>query len=153
MPKNEWVSESISEENLPQFAQNLIDWGKSYDIWLFQGDLGAGKTTLIKELGRQWKVLDSMSSPTFSIVNEYETEDGKLVYHFDFYRLNDELEAVDIGVEEYFYSGNYCLVEWPEKIPNLLPDRYLQVSLEVQPDQRRTIYVSRHEWANYPRNS
>ncbi|MEO0331993.1 MAG: tRNA (adenosine(37)-N6)-threonylcarbamoyltransferase complex ATPase subunit type 1 TsaE [Bacteroidota bacterium] len=145
MPKNEWVSESILEENLPHFVQNLIDWGKSYDIWLFRGDLGAGKTTLIKELGRQWKVLDSMSSPTFSIVNEYETEDGKLIYHFDFYRLNDELEALDIGVEEYFYSGNYCLVEWPEKIPNLLPDRYLQVSLEVQPDQSRTIYVSRHE--------
>ncbi len=86
-----------------------------------------------------------MSSPTFSIVNEYETSDGQTIYHFDFYRLKHESEAVDIGAEEYFDSGSYCLIEWPEKIPNLLPDRHLQVFLEVQPDQSRTIYASQHE--------
>ncbi|MGB3587891.1 MAG: tRNA (adenosine(37)-N6)-threonylcarbamoyltransferase complex ATPase subunit type 1 TsaE [Tunicatimonas sp.] len=145
MSKGEWVQKEVQEVNLPQVAQELIKWGNSYDIWLFQGDLGAGKTTLIKEFGRYWKVVDQMSSPTFSIVNEYETSDGQTIYHFDFYRLKHESEAVDIGAEEYFDSGSYCLIEWPEKIPNLLPDRHLQVFLEVQPDQSRTIYASQHE--------
>ncbi|WKN41524.1 tRNA (adenosine(37)-N6)-threonylcarbamoyltransferase complex ATPase subunit type 1 TsaE [Tunicatimonas pelagia] len=145
MPENEWARKTVPEADLSQVAQELINWGNSYDIWLFQGDLGAGKTTLIKELGRQWKVEDQMSSPTFSIVNEYRTSDGQSIYHFDFYRLNHESEAVDIGVEEYFDSESYCLVEWPEKIPNLLPDRHLQIFLEVQPDQSRTIYASQHE--------
>jgi len=145
MVENEWVQKGVKEEELPRVAQDLITWGSSYDIWLFQGDLGAGKTTFIKELGRQWEVKDQMSSPTFSIVNEYATYQGERIYHFDFYRLEHESEAVDIGTEEYFYSGSYCLIEWPEKIPNLLPDRHLQIFLEVQPDQSRTIYASKHE--------
>ncbi len=145
MPRDEWVHEAVQEVNLSQVAEKLINWGDSYDIWLFQGDLGAGKTTLIKELGQHWKVVDQMSSPTFSIVNEYETSGGQRIYHFDFYRLKHESEALDIGAEEYFDSGSYCLIEWPEKIPNLLPDRHLQIFLEVQPDQSRTIYASKHE--------
>ncbi|MEM9830240.1 MAG: tRNA (adenosine(37)-N6)-threonylcarbamoyltransferase complex ATPase subunit type 1 TsaE [Bacteroidota bacterium] len=145
MPENKWVKTSVNENNLPEVARELIGWADSYTIWLFQGELGAGKTTLIKELGRQWQVADAMSSPTFSIVNEYVTAGRQTIYHFDFYRLNDEMEAQDIGTEEYFDSGNRCLVEWPEKIPNLLPDRHIQIFLEVQPDQRRSIYASKHE--------
>lgn len=131
--------------DLPQVAEELIDWGDKYAIWLFQGDLGAGKTTFIKALGEQWQVEDQMSSPTFSIVNEYLRSNGQTIYHFDFYRLDDESEALDIGVDEYFDSGHRCLIEWAEKIPNLLPAQYLQVSLEVLPNQRRTIYASKHE--------
>ena len=139
------LSQAFTLKEIDTVAQEVL---KVVDgkIICFSGEMGAGKTTFIKALVKNLGGEDSGNSPTFGLVNQYNHPSGKILgYHFDFYRLNDELEALDIGVEEYFYSGNYCLVEWPEKIPNLLPDRYLQVSLEVQPDQRRTIYVSRHE--------
>jgi len=93
--------------------------------------MGSGKTTLIKELCLQIGVISAMSSPTFSLINEYETNSGEVVYHFDFYRLEDEQEAFDYGYEDYFFSGNYCFIEWPEKIPNLIPDNYLLIEIEM----------------------
>ncbi|WP_036776135.1 tRNA (adenosine(37)-N6)-threonylcarbamoyltransferase complex ATPase subunit type 1 TsaE [Pontibacter actiniarum] len=121
-----------SLEELPAAASVLIEEAASEPIILFEGPMGAGKTTLIKELCRQLGVQENVSSPTFALVNEYEGKGGKLIYHFDFYRINDEREALDIGAPEYFESGNLCLIEWPSMIPNLLPEHYLLV--ELQPD-------------------
>lgn len=97
-----------------------------------------GKTTLIKELCRQLGVKENVSSPTFSIVNEYAAKEGN-IYHFDFYRLKDEQEAFDFGYEEYFYSGEYCFVEWPEKIENLLPEDAVSISITANSEGERTI--------------
>lgn len=129
--------------DLPAAASVLIEEAQDEPIILFEGPMGAGKTTLIKEVCRQLGVKDNVSSPTFSLVNEYAGADGKLIYHFDFYRLNEEREALDIGALEYFDSGKICLIEWPSMIPNLLPEHYLLVTL--QPDaegQVRTMTIN-----------
>ena len=118
--------------DLPAAASVLLEEAKNEPIILFEGPMGAGKTTLIKELCRQLGVQENVSSPTFALVNEYEAANGKLIYHFDFYRINEEREALDIGALEYFDSGKMCLIEWPSLIPNLLPEHYLLVQL--QPD-------------------
>ncbi|MDB5125993.1 MAG: tRNA threonylcarbamoyladenosine biosynthesis protein TsaE [Mucilaginibacter sp.] len=102
--------------------------------------MGAGKTTLIKSLCEKLGVSDSVTSPTFSIVNEYKGTDSP-VYHFDFYRLKDQNEALDMGYEEYFYSGNYCFIEWPEKIANLIPDSFTGVRIHVLDANSRQITV------------
>lgn len=102
--------------------------------------MGAGKTTLIKELCAALGVEEAVTSPTFSIVNEYDIPLGK-IFHFDFYRLKTESEALDMGYEEYFYSGNYCFIEWPEKIPNLLPESFVSIGIKVVADNSREINV------------
>lgn len=102
--------------------------------------MGAGKTTLIKELCKGLGTTDTVTSPTFSIVNEYHTAKGK-IYHFDFYRLKNQTEALDMGYEEYFYDGAYCFIEWPEKIPDLLPQHYSNISLKVLDDGARQIDI------------
>ena len=99
------------------------------DVVAFYGSMGAGKTTLIKNLCHRMGVTDEVNSPTFAIVNEYVTEEGEPVYHFDFYRIKKMEEAYDIGYENYFYSGYLCLIEWPELIEPLLPDTYLRVDI------------------------
>lgn len=111
-------------------------------ILLFYGEMGAGKTTFIKAFCKVLGVEDNVSSPTFSIVNEYAYPEG-IIYHFDCYRLKNQTEALDLGMEEYLYSGNYCLIEWPEKIPDLLPENYLSISIEVQPDQQRKLTIAK----------
>src|SRR5690606_3148186 len=108
-------------------------------VWLFYGEMGSGKTTLIKALCAQLGVRDGMSSPTFSIVNEYLAADGRKVYHFDYYRIKSEAEAYDIGSEEYFYSGDMCFIEWPEKIPSLIPADRAEVHITVDNQDNRTI--------------
>jgi tRNA threonylcarbamoyladenosine biosynthesis protein TsaE len=120
-----------SMEELPLAAKKILDESNSEKIFVFKGEMGSGKTTLIKELCLQIGVISAMSSPTFSLINEYETNSGEVVYHFDFYRLEDEQEAFDYGYEDYFFSGNYCFIEWPEKIPNLIPDNYLLIEIEM----------------------
>src|SRR5690606_38259479 len=102
--------------------------------------MGAGKTTIIKALCKELGVTEHVTSPTFSIVNEYLGLKGP-IYHFDFYRLKNEQEAFDLGYEEYFYSGNYCFVEWPEKIGSLLPDDSFVIEMETDADQRRVIKI------------
>ncbi|TJZ60474.1 tRNA (adenosine(37)-N6)-threonylcarbamoyltransferase complex ATPase subunit type 1 TsaE [Sphingobacterium olei] len=123
-------------------AQQIISTFADERIFLFYGQMGAGKTTFINELCLVLGVHDHTSSPTFSIVNEYHSDNGPL-YHFDFYRLKNESEAFDLGYEEYFYSGNYCFVEWSEKIPNLLPESYVTVEIKVSENQHRTIYIEK----------
>lgn len=111
------------------------------NIILLHGEMGAGKTTFIKALAKQLGVTDMTGSPTFSLVNEYATTDGRTVYHFDLYRLNSEEEAYDMGIDEYFYSGNLCLIEWPEKTPNLIPLDHTAIHLKTLPDGRRNLVI------------
>lgn len=131
-----------SEQDIAIAAKHLISSVKNQKILLFYGEMGAGKTTFIKAFCAALGVEDTVSSPTFSIVNEYQYPEG-IIYHFDFYRLKNQTEALDLGVEEYLYSGEYCLIEWPEKIPDLLPENYLQVNIEVQPDHQRKLTITK----------
>jgi tRNA threonylcarbamoyladenosine biosynthesis protein TsaE len=129
-------------DELDRVSSELLEIGKKTPVWLFEGHMGAGKTTLIKALCKQLGVRSHVQSPTFSLVNEYEAE-GKLVYHFDFYRIKDETEALDMGVEEYFDSGYFCFVEWPGKIGSLWPLNYLLIRMEADEDGTRTLTARR----------
>jgi tRNA threonylcarbamoyladenosine biosynthesis protein TsaE len=111
-------------------------------VILFHGDMGAGKTTFIKQLAKELGVMEATSSPTFSLVNEYQTNDNQIVYHFDFYRLKNETEALDMGVDEYLYSGNWCFIEWAENIPNLIPDSHSIITLKELPGGKRLLELS-----------
>src|ERR1700744_6307756 len=125
-------------EGLKEIAQKTVDFAANERIFLFYGEMGAGKTTLIKSLCEVLGSKDNTSSPTFSIVNEYLLPQGR-IYHFDFYRLKNQVEALDMGCEEYFYSGDYCFIEWPDKIPDLLPEHYVKVEIEERDDNERVI--------------
>lgn len=125
--------DSVANRILEQNPEKVI---------LFDAEMGTGKTTLIKALCKALKVEDTISSPTFSLVNEYETINGEPVYHFDFYRLKSEKEALDFGVEDYLYSGNFCFVEWSEKIPNLIPDKHSVIRIRVLENENRELIVT-----------
>ena len=127
-------------DEIKTIAQQLLSFAGSTRVFLFNGEMGAGKTTFIKAICRELGVTDQATSPTFSIVNEYVAGDKK-VYHFDFYRLKNQTEALDMGCEEYFYSGNYCFIEWPSQIPDLLPLHYVDVSIDVLAGGGREISV------------
>jgi|SRR5690606_30424498 len=134
------ISFTVSSiEELPKVAQEII-FSFHHKIILFEGEMGAGKTTLIKEIISAMGSKDETSSPTFSIVNEYETSIGK-VYHFDLYRIKSEEEAMDFGIEEYLDSGDYCFIEWPDKIENLISGPHHTVKIIVQENQRTIIFV------------
>jgi len=124
------------ESELFLLANKILEEFSNCKIFLFTGPMGAGKTTLISNFCKALNSIDEASSPTFSLVNEYKTSDKKTLYHFDFYRINNETEALDMGVEEYFYSGHYCFVEWPEKINNLLPTNYVMVMIKIENGNR-----------------
>lgn len=129
-----WIVKDLSD--LSSVASAIAD-KIDEKVVLFKGEMGAGKTTLIKALAKTLGVEDEVSSPTFSIVNQYLGRGEVSVFHFDFYRIEDEEEAYDFGYEEYFYSGNLCLVEWPEKITNLLPSNFGLVQVEQINDTRK----------------
>lgn len=124
---------------LPAAAAEFLKETAGEKIMAFYAKMGGGKTTFITELCRQLGVEDVVCSPTFTIVNEYRTGNGQPVYHFDFYRIEKLSEAMDIGVEEYFDSGDLCLIEWPENIEELLPEETLRVCIDVDDNGRRTI--------------
>jgi tRNA threonylcarbamoyladenosine biosynthesis protein TsaE len=128
---------NIGVENLPQVADEIIRIGKELPIWTFVGNLGAGKTTLIKILANKLYIQDSISSPTFSYVNEY---DGK-IFHFDCYRLRSLEEALDFGIEEYLDSGKPCWIEWPQIVEPILPTPYLEINIEHSENISRNIYL------------
>ena len=132
MCKTEYIANS--ETDLFEIAKKMLVNFSDQKIILFYGEMGVGKTTLIKQLCKQLNVEESTNSPTFSIVNEYLSVEGASIYHFDFYRIEEETEVFDLGYEDYFYSGNYCFIEWPEKIPNLLPGNAVKVTI-VQDEQ------------------
>ncbi len=133
-----------SEADLSKVSQQLIDFAGELNVWLFVGDLGAGKTTLIKQICKQLGVEDEVSSPTFSIINEYLVE-SKPLYHFDFYRLNSSDEAMQIGVIEYFDSGNYCFIEWPQKVEQILPEEFMLIQITGEKSGKREIKVKKYE--------
>ncbi len=127
------------EDELEEIARKLVSNFSRLKVWCFDADMGAGKTTLIKHICKHLGVEEGMSSPTFSIVNEYRTNGGDEIYHFDFYRLKGLGEAMDIGIEDYFFSSNLCLIEWPTVIEPLLPDEYLQISIKLVGNNARSL--------------
>jgi tRNA threonylcarbamoyladenosine biosynthesis protein TsaE len=135
----EKVFNDASLADLPQVARQILDLSKELTIWKFEGNLGAGKTTLIQVLCKELKVSQPVQSPTFSIVNQYETGSGELLYHFDCYRLKSQEEAYDLGIEEYLDSGYLCLIEWPQVIDTLLPRPHLLISIEGNDDRKITL--------------
>ena len=122
-------------------AADFLDKNIQTSVICFNGPMGAGKTTLISALCSKWNVKDQVSSPTFSIVNEYKTYSKGLLFHFDFYRLNSVEDALDIGVEEYLDSGNICLIEWGERIKSLLPDNIYTIEIELNENDFRTLKI------------
>ena len=134
------MKKSYGLEQLSEIANEVIS-NAEHKVLLFYGDMGVGKTTLIKEIFKQLHVEDNVSSPTFSLVNEYHTTSNDIVYHFDFYRIDHEEEALDMGIEEYFYSNRWCLVEWPNKIENLLPLESVKITISTDQNQLRTIQL------------
>jgi tRNA threonylcarbamoyladenosine biosynthesis protein TsaE len=129
---------TFSIDQLNEVAQQILDHNPNKVI-LFNGEMGVGKTTLIKQLCKTLGVNEATSSPTFSIVNEYQTTNNQTVYHFDFYRLNKETEALDMGVDDYLYSGDWCFIEWSEKIENLIPEQHTVISLNLLPNGDRLL--------------
>jgi tRNA threonylcarbamoyladenosine biosynthesis protein TsaE len=132
---------TFSIDQLAAVAQQILDQNPNKVI-LFNGEMGVGKTTLIKQLCKTLGVEEATSSPTFSLVNEYQTTKNQIVYHFDFYRLNQESEALDMGIEDYLYSGNWCFIEWSEKIENLIPEHHAVITIRLLPDGKRFLELT-----------
>lgn len=130
---------TFTEENISQAARQFADAMGEKTVFAFYGKMGAGKTTFIKAVCRQLGVDDTVTSPTFAIVNEYEAAQGRPIYHFDFYRIKKVSEAYDMGCEEYFYSGHPCFIEWPELIEEVLPEETVSVTIEALPDGLRRL--------------
>ena len=128
-------------EEIDKTAKEFIEVVKGQKIFAFYGKMGSGKTTFIKELCKQLGSDENITSPTFSIVNEYETNNNGLIYHFDFYRIENQEEAYDLGYEDYLFSDNYCFIEWPELIENLLPENCIRVNIEELEDGTRQINI------------
>jgi tRNA threonylcarbamoyladenosine biosynthesis protein TsaE len=132
-----------NESKLKEAALSLLSFAGSEKIFLFQGEMGAGKTSLIKSMCLQLGILENVSSPTYSLVNEYVYPHGK-VYHFDFFRIKNESEAFDLGFEEYLMSGDYCFIEWPEMIPNLWPESFIKIKIIENEMGARNISAQKH---------
>ncbi len=131
-----------SLSDLPEVAQAILEQTNGRKVILFRAEMGAGKTTLIREIVAQLGSLDNVSSPTFAIVNEYRDSYGDPIYHFDMYRINKIAEALDFGCEEYLWSGALCLVEWPEQIEELLPEGAMTVEIVVKGAKQREFIIN-----------
>lgn len=134
------MNKNYNINQVPNIAKEIISSVK-YKILLFYGEMGTGKTTLIKEIVKQLGVEDIANSPTFSIVNEYLSRKGETIYHFDFYRIEEEEEVYDIGIEEYFYNNAWCFIEWPEKVENLLPLDAVSIYITINNNGTRNIQI------------
>ncbi len=130
-------------KELPDVAKQLLEYATGEKVLLFKGNMGAGKTTLITAICEALGTRDGVSSPTYSLVNEYALPDGK-IFHFDFYRIKNEIEAYDMGFEEYLYSGDYCFIEWPDKISGLWPESYIEVLIDQDTNGIRTVKAVKH---------
>ena len=131
----------FSIDEIQEVANKIIVENPNKVI-LFHGNMGVGKTTLIKALAKELGVKDATSSPTFSLVNEYQIDRNQYVFHFDVYRLKSETEAMDMGIDEYLYSGNWCFIEWAEKIPNLIPEKHSTINLSQAVDGKRHLRLT-----------
>lgn len=130
-----------SEDNLREVAEAILKAYPQERVFGFYGEMGAGKTTLIKEMCNALGVQDITSSPTFAIINEYWTTSGQPVYHFDFYRIDEPADATRVGFEEYLYSGSYCFIEWTEKVEEILQDDFVRVDiLRVDDSKRKFVF-------------
>ena len=127
--------------DLPDVAEEIIASLDRRNVVAFFGPMGAGKTTLIREICAQLGSTDTVTSPTFALINRYDTAEGNPIFHFDFYRIERPEEAFDMGYEEYFYSDGLCLVEWPEKVEELLPDEVMKVTITPTSPTKRTITI------------
>ena len=133
-------SEKIpSVKALKTVADKLISAFPEQRVFAFYGKMGAGKTTFIQSICKELGTNDNVTSPTFALINEYKTNDLSSIFHFDFYRIKDIEEAFDLGYEDYLYSGQYCFIEWPEKIESLLPEKFVEVHIEVDEHENRLI--------------
>ena len=131
----------FKEEDIKQAARQFVESMGDNTVFAFYGKMGAGKTTFIKAVCEELGVDDTVTSPTFAIVNEYEAAQGRPIYHFDFYRIKKVSEAYDMGYEEYFYSGHPCFIEWPELIEEVLPEETVNVTIEALPNgERRLVF-------------
>lgn len=131
-----------SLDTINQTAQKFIDQIGEHTVFAFNGKMGAGKTTFIKSICETLGVKETVNSPTFAIVNEYKAADGRIIYHFDCYRITNIQEALDMGAEEYLYSGNLCFIEWSENIAPLLPDTLVNVDIEELEDGTRNVIIT-----------
>ncbi len=135
------MDKNYALEELPYIAKEILN-NVTSKVLLFYGEMGVGKTTLIKQLCKELTVVDTVSSPTFSLVNEYRTEkDTMSIYHFDFYRIKHENEAYDIGFEDYLYNNQWCFIEWPENVKNLLPLDAVAITISLTEDGKRNIQL------------
>ena len=136
----EYISENIIDLEL--IGKKIIKYSnKKSNIFTFEGEMGVGKTALIKIILKHLKVKDLVKSPTFSIVNEYLTSENKIIYHFDFFRIKDKIEVINIGFEDYLDSSNYCFIEWPNNIKNLLPNDINKIKMEYISETKRKIII------------
>ncbi len=133
------VLKSLSELNV--IAEKFLRLMRDNKVFAFFGPMGVGKTTFIKALCNELGVVEIVTSPTFALINEYQTGNGEIIYHFDFYRIEKIEEVFDFGYEDYFYSGNYCFIEWPDKIAEILPKDVVFVQMEENKDGSRTINI------------
>jgi tRNA threonylcarbamoyladenosine biosynthesis protein TsaE len=135
--KKQFIARNLNE--LDVVAKEILEFIKEQNIVAIEGKMGAGKTTLIKSVCKELGVHETVSSPTFALVNEYTDAEGESVFHFDFYRIKKLEEVYDIGYEEYFYSGNFCFIEWPEMITELLPEYHTIIKIEVGENEERIL--------------
>lgn len=134
----ELIVKNLAE--LPIVAQNIAEYAGDRKIWLFSGEIGAGKTTLIQQICQFYGITEKVTSPTYSLINQYKLDQG-ILYHLDLYRLNSLEEVIDIGIEDLLYGESYCLIEWPDLISPLLPEEVLKIKLEIVEDSKRKIIL------------
>jgi tRNA threonylcarbamoyladenosine biosynthesis protein TsaE len=126
-------------EDLPDIARQIYEIGRDYPVWLLKGEMGSGKTTLVTAIAGVIGTTDPVNSPSYAIVNEYKSTNGNRLYHFDFFRVKDVSEILDIGFEEYIDSGDFCLIEWPELIESFLPRHHFIIHIKM-PDRKTRIF-------------
>lgn len=129
---------------LDKTVATVFEYGKKNKVWLLKGEIGAGKTTFVHSLARQLGVTDTVNSPSYAIINEYRTVDDREFYHFDFFRIKSSAEAIETGFLDYMESGNYCFIEWPEKVESLIPTTFTEVRIHVTGREERIFKVNLH---------
>jgi len=135
------IFDSNNPNNNYEFIKQIISLLNKYKIVCFNGEMGAGKTTLIKQICSNMNVIDIVNSPTFTIINEYTTKNNNKIFHFDLYRIKNTKELIDIGIEDYIYNNQICFIEWPELAENLIESSYIKVNIKITGNNTRTIEI------------